>query len=106
MLVVSVKLMIKILDVFVLPDQGDDVTRLVQFTNIDCVFYAISILGDIVRKSKVDYQIFGKVCGTTYLTEYLGGGKSEEGESDGSIIGTGDGDADMSGVSGPSVAEL
>ena len=43
---------------------------------------------------------------TTYLTEYLGGGKSEDGESDGSIIGTGDGEADMSGVSGPSVAEL
>ena len=41
----------------------------------------------------------------TYFTEYLGGGKSEVGE-DGSIIGTGDDEADMSGESGPSVAEL
>ena len=41
----------------------------------------------------------------TYFTEYLGGGKSEVGE-DGSIIGTGDEEADISGESGPSVAEL
>ena len=37
------------------------------------------------------------------MTEYLGGGKSECGESDGSIIGTGEGEAEISGVSGPSV---
>ena len=40
------------------------------------------------------------------MTEYLGGGKSESGESDGSIIGTGEHEAEMSGESGPSVAEL
>ena len=33
-------------------------------------------------------------------------GKSEPGESDGSIIGTGELEADTSGESGPSVAEL
>ena len=54
MFVVGVELMIKILDVLIFPDQGDDVTRLVEFTNIDCIFYAISILGDIVRKSKTE----------------------------------------------------
>ena len=42
----------------------------------------------------------------SYLTEYLGQGKSEPGESDGSIIGTGELDVDTSGESGPSVAEL
>ena len=57
MLVVGVELVVKILDVLVLPDQGDDVTRLVQFTNIDGVFDAVSILGDIVRKSKVEWFI-------------------------------------------------
>merc|ERR1719277_180155 len=40
------------------------------------------------------------------LTEYLGGGKSESGESEGSIIGTGEQEAETSGESGPSVAEL
>ena len=43
---------------------------------------------------------------STYLTEYLGGGKSESGESEGSIIGTGEQEAETSGESGPSVAEL
>ena len=43
---------------------------------------------------------------STHLTEYLGAGKSESGESDGSIMGTGEEEGERSGESGPSVAEL